>query len=87
MFKEIESRNEFNEIVKEERLTVVDFFANWCGPCRKLSPILEEISEELSEKAKFVKMKSDIVNAISTKIKERMNKREINTQEQDSGER
>ena len=38
-------------------------------------------------KAKFVKMKSDIVNAISTKIKERMNKREINTQEQDSGER
>lgn len=38
-------------------------------------------------KAKFVKMKSDIVNAISTKIKERMNKREINTQEQDSSER
>ena len=30
MFKEIESRNEFNEIVKEERLTVVDFFATWC---------------------------------------------------------
>ena len=43
MFKEIESRNEFNEIVKEERLTVVDFFATWCGPCRMLAPALEEI--------------------------------------------
>ena len=40
-----------------------------------------------NEKAKFVKMKSDIVNAISTQIKERMNKREINTQEKDSSER
>ena len=38
-------------------------------------------------KAKFVKMKSDIINTISNKIKERMNKREVNTQEQDSSER
>ena len=38
-------------------------------------------------KAKFVKMKSDIINAISNKIKERMNKREVNTQDQDSSER
>jgi hypothetical protein len=46
---------------------------------------IDRVSQNV--KAKFVKMKSDIVNAISTKIKERMNKREINTQEQDSSER
>ena len=46
---------------------------------------IDRVSQNVE--AKFVKMKSDIVNAISTKIKERMNKREINTQEQDSSER
>ena len=46
---------------------------------------IDRVSQNV--KAKFVKMKLDIVNAISTKIKERMNKREINTQEQDSSER
>ena len=37
----------------------MDFFANWCGPCRKLGPILEEVSEELSEKGKFAKIDTD----------------------------
>ena len=46
---------------------------------------IDRVSQNV--KAKFVKMKLDIVNAISTEIKERMNKREINTQEQDSSER
>ena len=49
MFKEIESRNEFNEIVKEERLTVVDFFATWCGPCRMLAPELHELESDHPE--------------------------------------
>ncbi|MDY2724909.1 MAG: thioredoxin [Candidatus Onthovivens sp.] len=49
MFKEIESRNEFNEIVKEEKLTVVDFFATWCGPCRMLAPELHELESEHPE--------------------------------------
>ena len=39
--------------------TVVDFFANWCGPCRKLAPILEEVEAELVEKVKFAKIDTD----------------------------
>ena len=52
-------------------------FQNWYSATDRVSQ---------NVKAKFVKMKLDIVNAISTQIKERMNKREINTQVQDSSE-
>jgi thioredoxin 1 len=36
----------FNEIVSTNDLVLVDFWAEWCGPCKKLSPILDEISNE-----------------------------------------
>lgn len=48
-----------NEVVKEEKLTLVDFWATWCGPCRKLSPVIDEIAQEYGEKVKFVKIKAD----------------------------
>ena len=36
----------FEEVVKSNGLVLVDFWAEWCGPCKKVSPILDEISEE-----------------------------------------
>lgn len=57
MVKEINT-NTFKEEVSKE-ITIVDFFANWCGPCRKLSPILEEIEAELGDKVKFTKINTD----------------------------
>ena len=38
--------NSFNEVVSTNDLVLVDFWAEWCGPCKKLSPILDEISIE-----------------------------------------
>ena len=49
--------NEFNEILKNE-VVLVDFFANWCGPCKMLSPVIEQVSNEITDVI-FVKVDVD----------------------------
>ena len=47
------------EVLNEEQLTLVDFWATWCGPCRKLAPLIDELANEFEGKVKFVKIKAD----------------------------
>lgn len=56
MVKKIDSK-EFKEVIKDGKV-VVDLFATWCGPCKMLSPILDEISEEITT-TKFFKIDVD----------------------------
>ena len=46
---EITSKDQFDEAVKSEKLTIVDFWAVWCGPCRVLKPLLHKIAGEHPE--------------------------------------
>ena len=46
MVKEISSESFENEVLNSKGFVFVDFYASWCGPCRMLAPIMEEISEE-----------------------------------------
>jgi thioredoxin 1 len=49
----------FNEMVGKHPLLIVDFWAPWCGPCRMVSPVITELSQELAGKAVFGKLNVD----------------------------
>ena len=48
-----------NEVLKSDSITVVDFWAPWCGPCRKMGPVLDEIAEDFGGKVRVVKINTD----------------------------
>ncbi len=62
----IVNENEFENEVKEG-YTLVDFFANWCGPCKMLGPVLEELSEERKD-VKFIKVDCDESDGLAMKF-------------------
>ena len=63
----ITKENFENEVVKSEKVVLLDFFATWCGPCRMVSPIIDEIAEE-NEDIVVGKIDVDSEMALATKF-------------------
>lgn len=49
----------FSSLINQEKPVLVDFFAEWCGPCKMMSPILKQVKDELGEKVSIIKIDVD----------------------------
>jgi thioredoxin len=67
MALEVNDGNFEDVVIKSDKPVVVDFWAEWCGPCRMISPIIEEISDEYSGKVLVVKCDVDSSPGVSSK--------------------
>ena len=65
----IATNTSFDGLLEDERLVIVDFWATWCGPCRMLSPLLDEVEEEMADKIVVVKVNIDDAEEIAMRYR------------------
>ena len=70
--EEVLDLTEFNGLLKENKLILIDFYASWCAPCKMQMPILIEFKQEMDKKVKIIKVDVDQNPEIANKYKVQM---------------
>ena len=63
------TKQQFDELLNSEKLVLIDFYAEWCAPCKKMKPYLDEISKDMSDKVRFVRINADDNQALCKELK------------------
>jgi len=61
-------KGSFNDIVGSSTVTLVDFTAEWCGPCKTMAPVLKELAGEIGDKARIIKIDVDKNPQVASKF-------------------
>ena len=67
--KSIKSNKQFNDLVRQEKPVLIDFYADWCGPCKMLMPTVEKLAKEFDGSVKIQKLDIDKNPEIADKFK------------------
>ncbi len=64
----LKNKDEFSQIINKNDMVVVDFFATWCGPCKMLTPVIENV-EKVLPNVKFIKVDIDQFNDLASEYR------------------
>jgi thioredoxin 1 len=69
MAKQLTPQEFQSEVLDSKELVLVDFFATWCGPCKMMAPVIDQLSEEMDGKAKIFKIDVDEARDLAAKYR------------------